>query len=239
MSSFYPGIGPRTKAVLINSPNNPTGVVYGEDLLRQMGELLRQKEAQYGTDIFLISDEPYRKIIYDGLPYPSPLNYHVQCIIVTSHSKDLSIAGERIGYIALHPECRAHDDLMKGFIFCNRALGFINAPALMQHVVRHLKRATVSVAEYQRKRDFLYGHLVELGYSLVKPQGAFYMFPKSPLEDDVAFARELQQYQVLTVPGIAFGAPGYFRLAYCVEDRVLEGSLAGFRKVAEKNGLRG
>jgi len=234
LEALEAGIGPKTKAVLINSPNNPTGVVYGGELLRQMGELLRRKEAQYGTVIFLVSDEPYRKIIYDGCKYPSPLNHYVHSIVVTSHSKDLSVAGERIGYIALHPECSQHEELMKGFIFCNRTLGFINAPALMQHVVRHLQRVTVSVAEYQRKRDFLYGNLVDMGYSVIKPQGAFYMFPRSPLADDVAFVRELQQWQVLTVPGRGFGAPGHFRIAYCVEDRVLEGSLEGFRKAAEK-----
>ncbi len=231
------GIGPKTKAVIINSPNNPTGVVYNEELIHGLGELLSAKGVQYGTDIFLISDEPYRRIIYDGLKYPSPLNHYPQSIIVTSHSKDLSLAGERIGYIALHPDCPQHEEMMNGFIFCNRTLGFINAPALMQHLVRRLQQATVSVADYQRKRDFLYGHLVDLGYAVIKPQGAFYMFPKSPLADDVAFVRELQQWQVLTVPGRGFGSPGYFRLAYCVEDRVLEGSLAGFRKVAEKFGM--
>ena len=242
MSSFCPGwmrlrlaSAPERGRLLINSPNNPTGVVYGESLIHQIGELLRKKEAQYGTEIFLISDEPYRKIIYDGLKYPSPLNHHRHSIIVTSHSKDLALAGERIGYIALHPDCDQHDELMRGFIFCNRTLGFINAPALMQHVVRHLQQVTVPVAEYQRQRDFIYGHLVDMGYSVVKPQGAFYMFPRCPIADDVAFVRELQNEQrVLTVPGVAFGAPGYFRIAYCVKDRTLEGSLPGLEKMAKK-----
>ena len=125
---------------------------------------------------------------------------------------------------------------MNGFIHLNRTLGFVNASALMQHLVRHLQAVTVSVAEYQQKRDFLYEHLIEMGYSLVKPQGAFYIFPKSPLEDDVTFVRELQQLKVLTVPGRGFGTPGYFRIAYCVEDRVLEGSLAGLRQAAQKFG---
>jgi len=238
LDALEAGIGPKTKAVIINSPNNPTGAVYGEDVIHQLGELLCEKEAQYGTDIFLISDEPYRKIIYDGLKYPSPLNHYLRSIIVASHSKDLSLAGERIGYIAVHPDCDQHDEMMNGFIFCNRTLGFVNAPALMQHVVRHLQQVTVPVAEFQQKRDFLYGHLVNMGYSVVKPQGAFYMFPKSPLEDDVAFVRELQQWQVLTVPGSGFGTPGHFRISYCVDDRTLEGSLAGFREVAEKFKLR-
>jgi aspartate aminotransferase len=228
------GIGPKTKAVLINSPNNPTGVVYGEDLIHGLGELLSKKEAQYGKNIFLISDEAYRKIIYDGWQYPSPLNHYLQTIIVTSHSKDLGLAGERIGYIALHPNCVDHDEMIDGFVFCNRTLGFINAPALMQRIVRHLQQSTVRVDEYQRKRDFLYDNLIRMGYSLTKPQGAFYMFPKSPLEDDVAFVRELQQWQVLTVPGTGFGSPGHFRISYCVDDRTLEGSLAGFRKASEK-----
>jgi aspartate aminotransferase len=227
----------KTKAVIINSPNNPSGAVYSEDLIHRLGELLRKKESQYGIQIFLISDEAYRKIIYDGLKYPPVLGHYLQSIVVTSHSKDLALPGERIGYIAMHPNCSLREELMDGFIFCTRALGYVNAPALMQHIVRNLQHVTVSVAEYQKKRDFLYGHLVEMGYSMVKPQGAFYLFPKSPLEDDVAFVEELRQWNVLTVPGRGFGLPGYFRVSYCVEDRTLEGSLTGFKKVAQKFNL--
>ncbi len=230
-------IGAKTKAVIINSPNNPTGVVYSDDLLHRLGQLLREKEAEYGTQIFLVSDEAYRKIIYDGLEYPSPLHHHPQSIIVTSHSKDLALPGERIGYIAIHPDCSQRKELMDGLIFCNRTLGYVNAPALMQHIVRHLQLVTVSVAEYQQKRDFLYDHLIEMGYSVVKPRGAFYMFPKSPQGDDVAFVTELQQWKVLTVPGCGFGTPGYFRISYCVDDRTLKGCLAGFKKVAQKFNL--
>ncbi len=227
----------RTKAVIINSPNNPTGVIYSEDVLHRLGEVLRKKEAQYGTEIFLVNDEPYRKLIYDGLKYPSPLRHHPRSIIVTSHSKDLALPGERIGYLAVHPDCSQKEELMDGLIFSNRILGFVNAPALMQHVVRHLQSVSVSITEYQQKRDFLYRQLTDMGYALVKPQGSFYMFPKSPLEDDVAFVRELQKLKVLTVPGQGFGTPGYFRIAYCVEDRVIEGSLDSFRKAAQKFGL--
>ena len=227
-------IGPKTKAVLINSPNNPSGAVYNEDFMRQLGELLRKKETQYGKPIFLISDEAYCKIIYDGLKYPSPLPHHPQSIIGTSHSKDLALPGERIGYIAVHPDCTHREELVNGFIHCNRILGYVNAPALMQHVVSRLQSVTISVAEYKKKRDFLYEHLTEMGYSVIKPQGAFYMFPKSPLEDDVAFVRKLQQSRVLTVPGSGFGSPGYFRASYCVTDSTLEGSLAGFRKAAQE-----
>lgn len=231
-------IGAKTRAVILNSPNNPTGVVYSENLIHRLGQLLRKKEAQYGTEVFVVSDEAYRKIIYDGLKYPSPLQHHPRSIIATSHSKDLALPGERIGYIAVHPDCSQREELRNGLIFCNRTLGYVNAPALMQHIVRHLQHVTVSVAEYQQKRDFLYDHLTGMGYSVIKPQGAFYMFPKSPLEDDVAFVRELQQWKVLTVPGRGFGTPGYFRLSYCVDDRTLEGSLAGFQKAAQKFNLR-
>jgi len=227
----------KTRGVIINSPNNPTGVVYGEELVHQLGDLLRRKEAQYGTQIFLISDEAYRKIIYDGLKYPPVFHHHLHSIVVASHSKDLALPGERIGYIAVHPECSQREELINGFVFCTRILGYVNAPALMQRAVRKLQDVTVSVAEYQKKRDFLYSHLIDMGYSVVKPQGAFYMFPKSPVEDDVAFVEELRQWNVLTVPGRGFGSPGYFRVSYCVEDRTLEGSLAGFKKAARKFSL--
>jgi len=238
LDTLETAIGTKTKALIINSPNNPTGVVYSEDFLHRLGELLHKKETQYGTQIFLISDEAYRKIIYDGLKYPSVWHHHPQSIIGTSHSKDLALPGERIGYIAVHPDCSQREELVNGLIFCNRTLGYVNAPALMQHIVRHLQQVTVSVAEYQKKRDFLYDHLIAMGYSVVKPMGAFYMFPKSPLEDDVAFVMELQQWKVLTVPGSGFGTPGYFRISYCVDDRTLEGCLAGFKKVARKFNLR-
>jgi len=227
-------IGARTKAVLINSPNNPSGAVYSEDFIRQLGELLSKKETQYETQIFLLSDEAYRKIIYDGRKYPQVWSHHQQSIVVTSHSKDLALPGERIGYIAVNPTCRQREELVGGLIHCNRTLGFVNAPALMQHIVSRLQSVTVPIDKYQKKRDFLYNHLIEMGYSVMKPRGAFYMFPESPLEDDVAFVRELQSWRVLTVPGRGFGTPGHFRISYCVDDRTLAGSLAGFQKTAEK-----
>ena len=230
-------INEKTRAVLVNSPNNPSGAVYSEERLRKICEVLRKKETELGTHILLISDEAYRKLIYDGLKYPFPVHHHTNSIIATSHSKDLALPGERIGYIAVHPECHSREELVNGFIHVNRTLGFVNASALMQHIVRHLQGVTVSVAEYQRKRDFVYDNLVAIGYSMVKPQGAFYMFPKSPVEDDVEFVRELQKLKVLTVPGRGFGTPGYFRIAYCVEDRVLKGSLGGLREAARKYGL--
>jgi aspartate aminotransferase len=232
LDALESAVGAKTKAVLINSPNNPSGAVYGEDFMRQLGRLLNKKSGE--RPIFLISDEAYRKIIYDGLTYPQVWSHHRNSIVVTSHSKDLALPGERIGYIAVHPDCTDKQALIDGLIYCNRILGFVNAPALMQHLVRQLQAVTVSVAAYQKKRDFLYERLTAMGYSMMKPQGTFYMFPKSPLEDDVAFVRELQQFQVLTVPGQGFGTPGYFRISYCVDDHTIEGSLDGFRKVARK-----
>ena len=238
LDALEKAVNKNTRAIIINSPHNPTGVVYSEKLLRQICDVLAKKEAKYGTEIYLISDEPYRKLIYDGLKYPSPLLFHKRAIIATSHSKDLALPGERIGYLAIHPECPEKQELMDGFIYCNRTLGFVNAPALMQHIVRYLQDVTVSIADYQKKRDFLYQNLVDMGYSLVKPQGAFYMFPKSPIPDDVAFVRALQEELVLAVPGVGFGGPGHFRISYCIDDRTLAGSLDGLRKTAKKYGLK-
>ena len=237
-SSFNPDLKalegfltPNTKAVIINSPNNPTGVVYSAELLERLGKLLQRKERQYGTEIFLISDEPYRKLLFDGLPYPHVLPHHQRTIVVTSHSKDLALPGERIGYIAAHPQYEGKEELLEAITFCTRTLGFVNAPALMQRLVQRLQNVSVDVSQYQRKRDLLYDNLTAMGYEIVKPQGAFYMFPKTPLEDDVAFGEMLLHHNILVVPGSGFGTPGYFRISYCVEDRVLEGSLNGFEAV--------
>ena len=243
-SSFQPdlarleeAITPRTRAVIINSPNNPSGAVYGAAVIKALGELLLRAGHRLGIQILLISDEPYRRIIYDGLTYPQVFPHYLNTIVVHSHAKDLALPGERIGYIAVHPAYPHKTSLVDGLTFCNRILGFVNAPALMQHAVRALQGISVEVGDYQRKRDYLYGRLVELGYSIVKPQGAFYLFPQSPIEDDAAFVEELQQWNVLTVPGRGFGTPGHFRISYCVEDRVLEGALDGFAQAARKFGL--
>ncbi len=230
-------INKKTCAIIIDSPNNPTGVVYSEKLMKQIGNLIQKKESEFGTTIYLLSDEPYRKLIYDGLKYPSPLLFHDKAIIVTSHSKDLALPGERIGYIAVHPACPEKAELVNGFIYCNRTLGFVNAPALMQRLIKNLQNVTVDIAAYQKKRDFLYTNLVEMGYKLVKPQGAFYMFPKTPIPDDVAFVKALQEYMVLAVPGQGFGLPGHFRISYCCDERTLHGALEGLQKTAKRFGL--
>lgn len=230
-------ITPKTRAVLVNSPNNPTGVVYTDETLREIGNLLAKKERELGTEIFLISDDIYRRLVYDEVECPYVFQYHPRTVVTTSFSKDLALPGERIGYVAVNPQYDGRDELFNGFVFCNRVLGFVNAPALMQNVVRALQDVWVDIDEYVRKRDLLYDNLIEMGYSIVKPTGAFYMLPKSPIEDDAAFVKELQKYNVLVVPGKGFGAPGYFRISYCVEDRVIEGSLQGFKAAAKQFNL--
>ncbi|KAA1295827.1 MAG: pyridoxal phosphate-dependent aminotransferase [SAR202 cluster bacterium] len=230
MDAFRDSITPVTRGVLINSPNNPTGVLYSSDVLENLCEIIRQKEKEYGTEIYLVSDEPYRRIIFDQLEYPHIFDHHQRSIVATSHSKDLALPGERIGYIAIHPECPDKEEIIDGMVFCNRTLGFVNAPALAQHLVASLQSVTVDVSLYERKRDFLYSELIEMGYSVVRPQGAFYMFPKAPIEDDVEFVDKLKEERVLAVPGTGFGLPGYFRLSYCLNDETIEGALPGLKR---------
>jgi aspartate aminotransferase len=232
-------ITPRTKVVMVNSPNNPSGRVYPGTFIRDLGELLQRRGQELGTEIYLLSDEPYRKIIFDNQPYPFPQLAYDKTITVTSHSKDLALPGERIGYVAVHPGYEGGAELMDAFVFCNRVLGFVNAPAMMQHVVRALQHVTVDVSDYQKKRDYLYDVLTEAGYRVFKPEGAFYMFPESPVEDEMLLVEALQRHSVLVVPGRGFGMPGYFRISYCVDQRVLEGAAPGFRAVAKELGAAG
>jgi len=231
-------INKRTKAVLINSPNNPTGVVYSRDSLERLGELLKRKSQELGRTLYLITDEAYRRIVYDKIELPIPFQYYPHAIRVTSHSKDLSLPGERIGYIAVSPLCEDVGELITAIIFANRTLGFVNAPALMQRLVAPLQRNSINIREYEEKRDLFYNALKEFGYEIIKPQGAFYLFPKAPIEADVAFVKELQSKRILTVPGRGFGKPGYFRIAYAVEKQVIEKALPGFKEVAEKYRLK-
>ena len=230
LEAFRDSVTPKTRGVLINSPNNPTGVLYSSDVLSNLCEVIREKEEEYGTQIYLVSDEPYRRLIFDDLEYPHIFDHHVRSIVATSHSKDLALPGERIGYIAIHPECPDKQEIIDGMVFCNRTLGFVNAPALAQHLVASLQSVTVDVSLYERKRNFLYAELTGMGYSVVRPQGAFYMFPKSPIEDDVEFVDKLKEERVLAVPGTGFGLPGYFRLSYCLNDETIEGALPGLSR---------
>ncbi len=218
----------RTKLVIVNSPNNPSGAMYPESFISPLAELLRSKSAEFGTEIFLVSDEPYRKILFDEYAYPFPQLAYERTITVTSHAKDLALPGERIGYIAVHPDYDDGGSLMDALIFCNRVLGFVNAPAIMQHLVRNLQTVTIDTTDYQRKRDYLYEVLTSAGYEVRKPEGAFYMFPKSPVADEMELVAALQRQGVLVVPGRGFGMEGYFRISYCVEQRELEGAAPGF-----------
>ncbi len=224
----------RSKVVILNSPNNPAGVIYPQSFIADLAALLRRKSEELDVDIYLISDEPYRRIIYDGLGYPFPQHEYECTITATSHAKDLALPGDRIGYLAVHPACEEAGDLMDAFTFCNRVLGFVNAPAIMQHLVRSLQHVTVDVSDYQTKRDYLCDVLTSAGYDVRKPEGAFYLFPRSPVEDEMLLIEALQEEGVLVVPGRGFGMPGYFRISYCVHQSVLEGAEPGFRAAIDK-----
>jgi len=230
-------IGPNTRAIIINSPNNPTGVVYSARELENLGSLLEEKEKELNRAIYVLSDEPYAKIAYDGVKVPSIFKYIKRSILVTSHSKDLALPGERIGYAAVSPEMEDAAEIMEGLVFCNRTLGFVNAPALAQRLVTPLQRETVDIASYREKRDILYDNLTRMGFKMVKPQGAFYLFPQSPLPDDVEFVKKAQEYNILLVPGGGFGKPGYFRISYCIDKQVILNSLPAFEKLACELGI--
>ncbi|MBW1899078.1 MAG: pyridoxal phosphate-dependent aminotransferase [Deltaproteobacteria bacterium] len=225
----------KTRAILINSPNNPTGQVYSRESLENLGETLRKKSSELGRTIYLIADEPYRKIIYDGIEVPSLFSCYAESILTTSFSKDLSIPGERIGFAAVNPEAEYKKELLAGMALANRILGFVNAPALMQRVVGSLQGTSVDISLYARKRDLLCDGLSECGYEFEKPKGAFYLFPKSPIPDDIEFVKALQEELILTVPGSGFGGPGHFRIAFCVDDETIRKAIPGFKRVIEKS----
>jgi aspartate aminotransferase len=234
LSEIEAAITPKTKAIILNSPNNPSGRIYDENSLRNLGKLFETIKQKNSQTIYLLSDEPYSKIVYDGARVPSIFQAYTESIIATSYSKDLSLPGERIGYLGVNPRMENWKQAVDGLTFCNRILGFVNAPALMQRILVKLQGESVNVAEYKWKRDNLCRGLKEAGYSFVKPEGAFYLFPKSPIVDDVKFVNILLQENILAVPGTGFGTSGHFRLAYCVEDRVIERALEGFRRAIQK-----
>lgn len=227
-------INEKTKAVLINSPNNPTGQVYSEESLVALGSLLEEKSKRLNRTIYLLSDEPYRKIVFDGVTVPSIFTSYRESIIATSYSKDLSLAGERIGFVAVNPLATYRNELSGGMALTNRILGFVNAPALMQRVISQLQGVSVDIAQYKKKRDLLSDGLADAGYEFIKSPGTFYLFPRSPIEDDVKFVQALQEELILTVPGSGFNGPGFFRIAFCVDDDTIVNSLPGFKRVMEK-----
>lgn len=225
----------RTKAVIVNSPNNPTGVVYSKQTLDELGAMLTRASERIGRTIYLITDEPYRHITY-GAEVPWVQCSYDSTILVTSHSKDLALPGERIGFIAPSPRIENVDELVGALTFANRTLGFVNAPSIQQRAVADLQGFSVDSEVYGRKRRMFLPELRRMGYEIVEPEGAFYMFPRSFVEDDVAFVRELQEERILTVPGTGFGRPGHFRISFCVEDATIERALPGFERVARRHG---
>jgi aspartate aminotransferase len=224
----------KTAAVIINSPNNPSGKVYPENTIRELSAMLERKNREIGRTVYLICDEPYRKIVYDGVQVPSVLRLYRNTLVATSYSKDLSVPGERIGWLAVHPEADDAENIVNGAILCNRILGYVNAPALMQRIVGKIPGVSVDISRYQSRRDMIMKGLGDIGYEFVKPEGTFYLFPKAPGGDDLALVNALKDERILTVPGRGFGAPGYFRIVFCVPERSIAGSLPGFRRVYEK-----
>lgn len=234
LNALEESITSKTKAMIINTPNNPTGVVYSEEKLKDIAEIIERKEKEYNTTIFVISDQPYSEILYDDIKLPSTLAIFNNSIIVNSFSKSLGLAGERIGYIAASSKIKDIEMLMNALAFCNRTLGFVNAPALFQKVVGDAIDARVEIEEYKMRRDFLYENLTKLGFECVKPQGAFYLFPKALIDDDVEFAKRAIKHNLLLVPGSGFGCPGYFRLSYCVDFDMIKNSISAFEKLAKE-----
>ncbi|MGX9755580.1 pyridoxal phosphate-dependent aminotransferase [Clostridioides difficile] len=231
-------ITPKTRALIINTPNNPTGVIYSEELLKNLGELLDTKQKEFNTNIYLISDEPYREIIYDGAKVPCILKYYKNSFIGYSYSKSLSLPGERIGYIVANGEMDDFDDVMSSLNVANRILGFVNAPSLFQRVIARSLDAEVDVNIYKNNFDLLYNSLIEMGFSCVKPSGTFYLFPKAPIEDDKKFCADAKQFNLLLVPGSSFGCPGHFRVSYCVSYDKVKSSLPAFEKLAKLYNLK-
>ncbi len=227
-------IGERTAAVMINSPNNPTGAVYSQKQLEELAKVLDEAGRRLGRPIYLISDEPYRRIVFDGIEVPQVFMAYPHSIVCTSFSKDLSLAGERLGYAAVHPQAHDKEHLLAAMVLANRILGFVNAPGLMQKVVGEILEDSADLRQYTQKRHMICQVLEEAGFEFHKPQGAFYVFPKSPIEDDVAFVKEAMKEYLLLVPGSGFRGPGHFRVAFCCPDEVIERSAPAFKRLRER-----
>lgn len=226
-------ITPKTKAVIINNPNNPTGVVYSEEVIISLMDVLRKKQEEYKTSIYLIADEPYRELAYDGVEVPYLTKYYDNTIVGYSYSKSLSLPGERIGYLVMPDELDDFENIVQAASVANRILGFVNAPSLVQRAVARCVDAEVDVEAYNYNRELLYSNLHEMGYECIKPQGAFYMFVKAFGGDDKAFCEKAKEYNLLLVPGSTFGGPGYVRIAYCVDPDMIKRSLPAFKKLAD------
>ncbi len=230
-------IGPKTKAVIINSPNNPTGAVYSEEQIKELADLLDRKQKEYGHEIYLISDEPYREIVYDGHTVPYLPKYYANTFVGYSYSKSLSLPGERIGFLVINSAMTDFEEVAQAASTANRILGYVNAPSLFQKVIGRCVDETTDISLYKRNLAVLYDELTRDGYQMVKPQGTFYMFPKSPVADERIFTEAAKKYHILIVPGFTFACPGYFRLAFCVSEKTVDGSLEGFRSLAKDFGM--
>ena len=237
LDEFEQKITPKTKAVIVNNPNNPTGVVYSEETIKKLAVILEKKQQEFGSVIYLISDEPYRELAYDGVEVPYLTKYYDNTIVGYSYSKSLSLPGERIGYLVIPDEADGSEELITAAAIANRTIGCVNAPSLMQKVIAKCVDAEVDVAAYDKNRLALYNGLKECGFECIKPQGAFYLFVKSPVADEKAFCEAGKKYNILMVPGSSFACPGYVRLAYCVSYDTIINSLPEFKKLAEEFGL--
>lgn len=232
LDEFKQKITPKTKAVIVNTPNNPTGVVYSEDTIKKLAAVMEEKQKEYGTDIYLISDEPYRELVYDGAEVPYLTKYYANTIVGYSYSKSLSLPGERIGYLVIPDEVKDSEDVLAAANVATRILGFVNAPTLQQKVVAKCINEKTDISFYNRNRETLYNGLRECGFECIKPEGAFYLFVKSPIADEKEFCAAAKKYHLLLVPGSSFACPGYVRLAYCVAYETIVNSLPKFRELA-------
>ena len=234
LGEFEEKITKRTRAVIVNTPNNPTGVVYSEETILKLAAILEKKQKEYETDIYLISDEPYRELAYDGVEVPYLTKYYANTIVGYSYSKSLSLPGERIGYLVIPDEAADSRNLIAAANVATRILGFVNAPTLQQKVVKACLNERTDISYYDRNRETLYQGLAKLGFECVKPQGAFYLFVKSPVADEKAFVAAAKKHNILIVPGSSFGCPGYVRIAYCVAYETIVNSLPKFALLAEE-----
>jgi len=234
LDEFEQKITPKTKAVIVNTPNNPTGVVYSESTIKKLAAVMEAKQKEYGTDIFLISDEPYRELVYDKIEVPYLTKYYANTVVGYSYSKSLSLPGERIGYLVIPDEVSDSEEVLAAANVATRILGFVNAPTLQQKIVAKCLNEKTDISYYDRNREALYQGLKECGFSCIKPQGAFYLFVKSPVEDEKEFCAAAKKYNLLIVPGSSFACPGYVRLAYCVSYETIVNSLPKFRELAKE-----
>jgi len=234
LDEFEEKITAKTKAVIVNTPNNPTGVVYSEETIKKMAAILEAKQKEFGTDIYLISDEPYRELAYDGVEVPYLTKYYANTIVGYSFSKSLSLPGERIGYLVIPDEASDSGDLISAASVATRILGFVNAPTLQQKMVVKCLNEQTDISYYDRNRETLYNGLKECGFTCIKPEGAFYLFVKSPVENEKEFCEAAKKYNILIVPGSSFGCPGYVRMAYCVAYETIVNALPKFKELAKE-----